>query len=269
LHAILGYLIADLGVRLLPAHWADRLGIWLARVVFELRPRARSAAEGNLGRLRPHLAGAQRRLLARRSFEHFALCLLAFLRLRRAAPRALAEVVHVRGRRHLDAALAARRGVILLSAHVGDWELGAAFVAGLGTRLHVLARPHPNRWVERLFQRTRHGAGVHTLGGHPAWRRAAEVLRRGDWVAVLGDRPSAGAGSSMCAWAAALARRTGAVLLPGAMVRVAPGRYAAYFRAPLTPAECGAGGFRDAMRPYLSRYPGQWCAFEALPKEWA
>jgi Kdo2-lipid IVA lauroyltransferase/acyltransferase len=272
LHAILGYLIADLGVRLLPARLADRAGVWLARVAFALRPPARRAVELNLGRLAPRLAPETRRGLALRAFEHFALSLTDFLRLGQRGRAALAGAVEVRGRRHLDAALATGRGVILLSAHLGNWEWGAAFVAESGARLSVVARPHPNRWVERFFRRRRGEAGVVTLEGRPVWARAASALRRGEWVALLGDRAPAaagGSGASVCAWSSALARRTGALVLPAVMVRVAPRRYAACFGAPLTPQQCAAGGYRSAMHRFLKRYPGQWCAFEALPAGWA
>src|SRR5262245_18876946 len=267
-HAILGYLIADLGVRLLPARLVDRAGVWLARLVFVLRPAARRAAEGNLARLAPGLDPGARRWLVRRSFEHFALSLADFLRLgHRGAPRA--ETVEIRGRRHLERARTAGRGVILLSAHLGNWEWGAAYLARTGARLSVVARPHPNDWVERFFLRRRERAGVVTLRGRPLWSPAASALRRGEWVALLGDRGGLGARDSMCAWAGALARRTGALVLPGVMVRVGPRRYRACFGAPLTLEQCAAGGSRAALRRYLRRYAGQWCAFEALPAGWA
>jgi KDO2-lipid IV(A) lauroyltransferase len=266
--AILGYLIVALGVRLLPARLADRLGVWVARAVFALHPGARRAAEENLRRLRPELTGEERRGLARGAFEHFALALVGFVRRDRES-RATPGAIEVHGRRHLDAALATGRGVILLSAHLGDWERGAAYVAALGARLHVVARPHPNRWVDQLFLRRRRARGVNTLCSRLVWAGAAEALRRGEWVAVLGDRAPAGASHSVCAWAAALARRTGALVLPGALVRVAPGRYRACFEAPLAPVEGLAGGYRDAMRRLIGRYPAQWCAFEPLPREWA
>ena len=267
MHTILGYWIADLGVRLLPPWLADRLGVWLARGVFVLRPRARRAAEQNLLRLEPRLDPSQRRRMARASFEHFALTLVEFLRRGHGASHGRADVVVVRGRRHLERALATGRGVILLSAHLGNWERGAAFVAASGASLRIVARPHPNRWVDGFFRRRRLRMGVETLEGRPLWTRAAGALRRGEWVALLGDR--AQGGSAPCSWAAALARRTGALLLPAVMVRVAPRRYAACFGAPLTPASCAAGGYRAAMRPFLRRYPTQWCAFEALPSGWA
>jgi hypothetical protein len=110
---------------------------------------------------------------------------------------------------------------------------------------------------------------VETLRGVPLWSPAASALRRGEWVALLGDRPALGAQDSMCAWAGALARRTGALVLPGVMVRVGPRRYRACFGAPLTAEQCATGGYGAAMRRYLRRYAGQWCAFEALPAGWA
>jgi KDO2-lipid IV(A) lauroyltransferase len=266
LHTVLGYLIADLGVRLLPPALADRLGVWLARGVFALRPPARRAAELNLSRLEPGLEPNRRRRLARLAFEHFALVLVDFLR---GGHRGTSDcAVTVRGRRHLDRALATRRGVILLSAHIGHWERGAAFVAAAGAPLRVVARPHPHRWVEGFFRRRRLQAGVETLEGRPLWAPAAGALRRGEWVALLGDR-AAGATGSVCGWAAVLARRTGAIVLPAVMVRVAPRRYAACFGPPLSPRACAGGGYRAAMRRFLRRYPSQWCAFETLPPEWA
>jgi KDO2-lipid IV(A) lauroyltransferase len=269
LHTILGYLIADLGVRLLPARLADRVGVWVARAVFALRPPARRTAERNLQRLDPRLAPARRRWLARQTFEHFALSLMDFLRLGHRRSPSWADAVAVRGRHHLERALSERRGVILLSAHVGNWEWGAAFVAAAGAPLCVVARPHPNRWVEGFFRRRRRDVGVATLEGRPVWPTAAGALRRGEWIALLGDRGSSPASASVCGWAAALARRTGAVVLPAVMVRVAPRRYAACFGAPLTPAQCAGGGYRASMRRFLRRYPAQWCAFEKVPAGWA
>jgi KDO2-lipid IV(A) lauroyltransferase len=268
LHTVLGYLIADLGVRCLPPRWADRLGVWLARGVFALRPPARRAAEQNLQRLEPRLRADRRRRLARQTFEHFALTLVEFLRRGHGRPAAEDAVV-VRGRRHLERARAASRGVILLSAHVGNWERGAAFVAGSGIALRVVARPHPHHWVDGLFRRRRLDAGVETLEGRPLWATAALALRRGEWVALLGDRGPSGNSTSVCSWAAALARRTGALVLPAVMVRIAPRRYAACFGPPLSAAACARGGYRSVMRRFLRRYSSQWCAFEPLPSGWA
>jgi KDO2-lipid IV(A) lauroyltransferase len=262
--AFLGYLTADLVVRLLPARLADRLAVVLARVVFAARPRARLSLEANLSRLLLGVSNAERGGTARAAFEHFALSLTDFLRLGRLDERALEGAIEVRGGEHLECARASGRGVIVLSAHTGNWEWGVAWLAARGARVHVVARPHPNRWVERLFARRREAWGVALLPGCPLWPGAARALKRREWVALMGDRH--GARGSACAWAAALSRRTGAVVLPAVMLRLAPGRYAACFERPLSPEACARGGYRDALRPHLERHPAQWFAFEPVPE---
>jgi lauroyl/myristoyl acyltransferase len=153
--------------------------------------------------------------------------------------------------------------VIVLSAHLGSWEWGAAWLASRGGTLSVVARPHPHPWVERFFARRRLARGIEVLHERPLWPGAARALRQRGWVAVMGDR--CGADGSLAGWAAALARRTGALVLPAVMVRLAPGRYAACFDAPLSPEACAGGAHRAAIRRQLASHPGQWCGFEPAP----
>jgi len=260
---VLGYLLADLAVRALPSPVVDRSARAVARLVFAARPRSRRALEANLARLMPELAAAERRRRARDAFEHFALSLLDFLRLGRLTPAALEGAIEVRGGVHLERARATGRGVIVLSAHLGNWEWGAAWLAARGERVSILARPHPHPWVERWFARRRGEQGVRVLEGRPAWPDAAQALRRGEWVALMADRGCAG--GPPWGWAATLARRTGAVVLPAVMVRLSPGRYAACFEPVLTPEMCAAGAHRAAVRRQLVLHPGQWFGFEPLP----
>jgi KDO2-lipid IV(A) lauroyltransferase len=262
--AFIGYLTADMAVRLLPARLADRLAVVLARLMFALRPPARCSLEANLALLLPAVSDAERRRTAREAFEQFAFSLTDFLRLGRLDGPALERAIEVRGGEHLERALASRRGVIVLSAHAGNWEWGAAWLAARGARLHVVARPHPNRWVEEMFARRRQARGVALLPGRPLWPGAVRALKRREWVALMGDRR--GARGSVCAWAAALSRRTGAVVLPAVMLRLARGRYAACFEPPLSPEACAGGGYRDALRPHFERHPTQWFAFEPPPE---
>ena len=261
--AVLGYLIADRLARILPIRLADRLGLLLAGLVFAARPRARAALEANLARLMPEAPPAARHARAREAFDHFALSLLDFLRLGRLDERSVGAAVEIRGAEHLERARAAGRGVILLSAHLGSWEWGAAWLAARGERVNVVVRPHPHPRVERFFARRRLARGVGTLRGRPLWPRAALALRRREWVALMADRccPDGSAWS----WAAALARRTGALVLPAVMLRLAPGRHAVCFEPPLTFEACAGGAHRAAIHRQLALHPGQWSGFEPLP----
>src|SRR5439155_662714 len=175
--ACLGYLTADLAVRVLPVGPADRLARGLARLAFALRPPARRRLEANLAQWRPGMSAAARRATAREAFEHFALSLADSLRLARLAPAALERAIEVRGREHLEHARTSGRGVILLSAHAGNWEWGAAWLASHGPPLHVVARPHPDRRVDRRFHRLRRARGVGMLPGRLLWTGASPARR--------------------------------------------------------------------------------------------
>lgn len=264
--AYLGYRIAELGVRALPEEIADRLAIGVARLAFAPRLRSRRTLEANFARLHPGATAATVRRLARAAFENFALGLIDFLRLARLDPGELSRAIELEGAQHFEAARRAGRGVIVLSAHLGSWERGAAYLAASVPRLHLVARPHRDARVEAFFARLRRARGVDVLGGRPLWLSAARALRRGDWVALMGDRSGPRTGGSVCAWAAALARRTGAVVLPAVIVRLGRGRYRASFEPPLTAEVCAGGGYRAALGGHLRRHAGQWSAFEPVPE---
>ncbi len=258
--AVLAYRTAAVVAGTLPANIADRLASALARAAFALRVPAREALEANLARVLPALSPVDRRATARAAFGSFALAFARFLR----GPGGEVRVV---GREHLEAARASGRGVIVLSAHLGDWEQGAARLAAEGLTLHIAARPHADAAIERLFAARRAHAGVRVLPSSSVATQGAAALRRGEWLALMADRGAArSGGASVCAWAAALAQRTGALVLPAVCVRDDSGANVLRIEAPLSPVRCRDGAFRDTMREWLSQSAGQWAAFEPLPE---
>lgn len=79
--------------------------------------------------------------LARAFYRHACLTFFELFRLGRWSPEQVRAVTHVEGREYLDGALAGGRGVIILSGHLGNWEIGVAAVsthgypgAGVGQR---------------------------------------------------------------------------------------------------------------------------------------
>ncbi len=277
--ALLVYRSAELVTEALPVRYAERLAIGLAQLAWALHLPARKRIERNLRWLAarsgetpaaPPLAGSSLARQARAAFEHFALSITDFLRLSRLRSTEIRDRVEVRGEEHLAAAERSGRGVIVMSAHSGCWEWGAAFLAALGPRVHLVARPHASVSVERFFAARRARWRVARLCGQPLWAEASRALRRREWVALAGDRfatrrHAGGAGPSVPAWVAALARRTGALIVPALMVRLGDGRYAACFDRPLSPEACVGGGYRDALARLLRDHAEQWSAFEPLP----
>ncbi len=263
------YRIGDGLARLLPTGTADRIGMGIARLLFALRVPARAHLERNLARLLGPGRAEEVVSTARAAFENFALSLTDFLRLGRHRGRDLDRLVEVQGAEHLAAARESGRGVILLSAHLGSWELGAAWLAGTGIPIHLVARPHPSPWVERFYIRRRQACGVGLLTERPLWRSAAGVLRRRGWIALMVDRRASDRvernHASAGVWAATLARRTGALVMPGVIVRLPGRRFAARFERPQE-AEAGTADALGLLAAQVREHPSQWAAFEPLPE---
>ncbi|HTO89560.1 MAG TPA: hypothetical protein VMJ70_00385 [Candidatus Sulfotelmatobacter sp.] len=262
---MIGFRSADWLVQRLPLGASRGLARVMAWLAFGIGVPARRNLEANLERLHPAASRRHIRRLARAAFANFALSFVDLLRLSRLAPERVAREVEVHGGQHLEAARRSGRGVIVLSAHVGNWEWGAAFLSALGERVRVAAREQRGASLERWFARSRGRHGIARLAGAPLWLSAARALRRREWVALMGDRDGARGSGSMCAWSAALARRTGALILPAVIVRRPEGGYAACFEPPMTPREC-VDTYREVVRSVLERHPGQWLGFEAMPE---
>jgi KDO2-lipid IV(A) lauroyltransferase len=84
---------------------------------------------------------------------------------------------------------AAGRGALLVTAHLGDWEAGAAALAELGFEpLYVVAKAPRNRPLSAWMQRARERRGVRVLPRRGAMQHAATILRSGGYVAMLLDQ---------------------------------------------------------------------------------
>jgi hypothetical protein len=80
------------------------------------------------------------------------------------------------------------------------------------------------------------------------------------------DRAAPGLRGSVCAWAATLARRTGAVVLPVAMTRLADGRQAMWCEPPLEAGRELEAALGATLARQLARAGEQWFAFAPLPE---
>ncbi len=179
---------------------------------------------------------------------------------------------------HLRSALARGRGAIVATAHLGDWELLAAKVVRLGHGGAVVGLRRPNdpsaRWFEDL--RARHG--IATIAQSASPRDMLAVLARGGVLGILCDLDARRLDAEELAFfgspvrtltaPAALARASGAPIVPARCVRTPDGRYALACEPAI---EFDARAPRDtARRDVLVRLNAiyeRW--IRATPEQWA
>ncbi len=138
---------------------------------------------------------------------------------------------------HLDRELSRGRGALVVTAHIGDWELLAARLWRAGRRGAVVGYRRPSdpssAWLERL----RSAYGVRTIpqSAHP--REILAVLARGEIVGLLCDLD---------------VRRIDGEFVPffgrPALTMTAPAALARAARAPLVPTRCTLDGERYVLR---------------------
>jgi KDO2-lipid IV(A) lauroyltransferase len=96
----------------------------------------------------------------------------------------------------LERARALGRGVIIVTGHLGNWELAGSYVAARGMPLDVIVRRMGNPLFDRYLNQTRERIGMRVVYDAEAVRRTPRALREGSAVAFLADQGVLGLAST-------------------------------------------------------------------------
>jgi Kdo2-lipid IVA lauroyltransferase/acyltransferase len=175
-------------LRALPHATARGFGEALGALAHRLDRRHREVALRNLALAWPEMGEPARRALAAACFRQFGGALTDLISSSRFTPEELCRRFTYEGWENLGAAAEAGRGVFMLSAHLGYWEIAALPVGLYKGPMHVVARPADNPYLERELTalRTRFGNGV--IHKHGAARRMLQILRDQGRIAILVDQ---------------------------------------------------------------------------------
>jgi len=249
----------------LPRSASDAASRALGRWVLSALPRRRTILRRNLETAFPEAGAAEIDALARGSAEALGVSLAEFLEVASLSGEEIRRRIEVEGEENLRAARALRRGVFLLSAHLGGWELGAIRAGMLGEPIAPVVRPLDNPLLERELSRRRTRFGNRPISKRDAARDVLRALRRRETVAILIDQnvlpkeavfvPFFG---RLAATTPALARfqiATGAPVVPVFTWPRGGGRYRLIFESPIYAEEFQADPDRDAaVRRATARY---------------
>ena len=207
------------------------------------------------------------------------------LMMRLRGPRLLALIGRQTSEKPLDDALAAGKGAILISVHLGNWELGGLGLAEKGYRMNILTFREPDEKVNLLRERLRQERGINFIyvdrseTSPLAIVEAVRALNRNEVLAILGDRDGSshtmeldffGRQVPIPLGAAYLAQASGAPVIP-VFVPLEGARYAAimeepiFFRAERAERDRvireGSQQMVRVFERYIRAYPDQWYNF--------
>jgi Kdo2-lipid IVA lauroyltransferase/acyltransferase len=212
--------------------WAGcrRTGALLGLVFFHGVRRRHELATSNVRLAFPRLSEAAARRIACRAAQNLAMSFCEFLHLRTASAREVREYADIEGLEHIEAGFARGHGVILLTAHVGNWELMGARAAQ-DFPLTVVARPRSNSAVEKHITEVRRVSGIQVISKYDTGRAALKVLQANGALGILPDQHAGPEGLRMPMFGhptrfapslARLAMMTGAPMVPSFGVRRTP-----------------------------------------------
>lgn len=148
----------------------------------------REALKENLKQLFPDYEDSRLKSISSKIFINFGKYLVDFFRFSLINADYIKRYVKVEGKHYLDGVLKQKKGAILASAHIGNWELGGAVLAALGFPLSVVALTHKHNNVNQFFIKQREAKGVGVIPIGIAIRRCFKVLANNGAIALVSDR---------------------------------------------------------------------------------
>jgi KDO2-lipid IV(A) lauroyltransferase len=222
----------------LPMRVFRALGAGLGGLFWVTGNRKRRIVEANLALVRRDLDAQARRELARECVRQTGISLVEVFGIWTNPRRTLANVREVRGQELFDAALAAKRGLILCAPHLGSWEV-ANYWVGVRTPFATFYTPPRHPQAEMLLRRLREGgASIQFPIDDSGVRRVFRHLRGGGVVSIMPDHvpragsvvaPFFGVPALTMTLLPRLAQRTGAQVLMLFVERL-PNGYRVHFR---------------------------------------
>ncbi len=253
------------------ARFAGSLGWWLA-------PARRAIALENARHLMPGQTALQQRDAARRLLPNLFEAAVDLFRLPSMGATGVRDLVEVHGEDHLRAAFNLGRGVVIVTGHVGPYELGAVWMAAMGFPIYAMVEDlAPETGAALATYRT--ATGVKLVSRNTGARQLYRVLKEGNLVALVADRlvgtgapgipvPFGDAPRDIPTGPAAFAIAANAPVVVGSIVR-RPGagpRYRLTFEPPVEPAgyttDTLVRRIGSQLASFAQSHPDEWYVFQ-------
>jgi Kdo2-lipid IVA lauroyltransferase/acyltransferase len=178
----------------LPTPMSDRFGAGVGRLVHSPLGIRRSVVVANLRRAFPDASDEWLSRTARETYRHLGRETAAVMRLSRLSAAAVIDRTEVVGWDEFRAAVGMGRGLVLMTGHFGNWEMGAAAIAARGVPFSAVVQRQSNLLVDARIEGNRHRLGVATIERGDASRQVPRALREGRVVGLVSDQDAGGSG---------------------------------------------------------------------------
>ena len=267
--------------RFLPRRFLMAMAVLIGNFYWAVIRRDREMVRRNLDRV---LSDPQETTEAvRRTFIHYAKYLVDYTRMDRLREDDFYGLVHeFSGQEYIDQALAQGKGALILTGHLGNWEMGGVFLTLLGYSLNIITAPDLGPRLHAYRVRMRQGQKIKVITMKDALASSIDALRAlkaNELVALLGDRALFGRGIPVTFFGqkvffpggpALLAYLSGAALIPTFVLMGPKNKYRCLATMPI-PLQGTGDRDRDlaeqtqriakVMEEFIRSNPDQWFTF--------
>lgn len=276
----IGFAIGCLAVRILPRRWLFRFSDAVADIGFYCFWKFRNRSIANIAVVfGGHLNKTAVEDLARRSLRNFLRDCAEVAIALKASDGQLRALIPIVGSEHLDAALAKNAGVLVLSAHLGNFFLVGSRLAIEGYPVSVLVSQPRDKRLAKLMDEYRLQVRQKTIHARPrreAFKKLHDTLRRNEAAVIISDEYRRGKGIEVPLFGktviarrgpAIFSLRTGAPIVPACMIRQSDGTLKLVIEPELKLDRSGKGAAQirentiritQWLEATVRAYPDQW-----------
>ncbi|MCE5202149.1 MAG: lysophospholipid acyltransferase family protein [Synergistaceae bacterium] len=254
---------------------AVRLGGFIGRLVAQFTPKRVAEARGRCSKILG-ISDEEALRIVKAAYRHFGMAAAEFARMPVVAGR-INSIVMVHGEENLKKAVDAGKGVMLITAHIGNWEYGACWCAQNGYAINALGTDQRDDRLTDLIMDLRRAGGSKALGKVSDLKAMYKALQSGEIIAVPIDQDAKHAGvvstflghpASTPIGTAKLAYKLGCSVLPVFCIRRGDGVTFDFYFLPAMEGRDGQpfgkdiqtsiDDCNDILSRWIRKYPGQW-----------
>jgi KDO2-lipid IV(A) lauroyltransferase len=266
------------GLRLLPRELARAIGAVIGAIAFRVLGRLRRVGVRNLEMALPELTLKERKEILRSVYRNLGFLLAEFCKMPDYTAETASRFIRYEGLENYLTAREKGKGVLVLTGHLGAWELSSFYHSLMGMPMGMVIRRLDNPLVDAFVNRLRCLRGNRVIHKDDFARGLIASMRAGETVGILMDTnmtppqgvfvPFFGVQACTASGMARIAEKTGAAVVPGFLLwEERERRYVLRFGEELKVVHTGnaeqdaltnTAAFTASIEGYVRQYPEQW-----------
>jgi Kdo2-lipid IVA lauroyltransferase/acyltransferase len=266
------------GLRALPRELARAIGAIIGAIAFRVLGRLRRVGLRNLEMAFPEMTPREREAILRSVYRNLGFLLAEFCKMPDYTAESASRFIRYEGLENYLQAREKGKGVLVLTGHLGAWELSSFYHSLMGMPMGMVIRRLDNPLVDAFVNRIRCLRGNRVIHKDDFARGLIASMRAGETVGILMDTnmtppqgvfvPFFGVQACTASGMARIAEKTGAAVVPGFLLwEESERRYVLHFGEELQVVHTGdaeqdaltnTAAFTASIERYVRQYPEQW-----------